>query len=288
MAFEQDGLIKVAAFSGGPIRTLTPGRDPEWGPNGFVYATTDSGTVRVPSTGGAVEYMLRAEGGEIHTVHDVLPGGGSALLEVVQGGALEVRGLDLRSGEMTPIVEGQYPRYLPSGHLVYGTADGTMMAARFDPDRMELLGTPIAVMDGLSFWSLADDGKLFYSGGAGGGNAGPTLQLVWVTRTGQASAVDPAWTFSRGGDAATGLRLSPDGFRVALREFSQGGYDIWLKRLDAGPRSRLTFDEAHEKMPVWEPGGRNVTYLSDRNGNFDVWVQGGGRKRRARAAPRPG
>ena len=24
-------------------------------------------------------------------------------------------------------------------------------------------------------------------------------------------------------------------------------------------------------MPVWEPGGRNVTYLSDRNGNFDVW-----------------
>jgi len=68
-----------------------------------------------------------------------------------------------------------------------------------------------------------------------------------------------------------GLSLSPDGSRVAVREFTQGGYDIWLKRLDTGVRSRLTFDEAHEKMPVWEPGGRNVTYLSDRNGNFDVW-----------------
>ena len=58
---------------------------------------------------------------------------------------------------------------------------------------------------------------------------------------------------------------------VALREFSQGGFDSWLKRLDTGLRSRLTFDDAHEKMPVWEPGGGNVTYLSDRNGNFDVW-----------------
>ena len=273
VAFEQDGLIKVAAFSGGPVRTLTPGRQPEWGPDGFVYATTDSGTVRVPSTGGAVEYMSRlAEGDAEHRVHGVLPGGRGALLWVAQpGGAEEIRGLDLGSGEMTPIVDGRWPRYLPSGHLVYGTADGTMMAARFDPDRMELLGTPIAVMDGLTFWSLADDGKLFYSSGGLGGAAGPRLQLAWVTRTGQASAVDPTWTFRRGIDNATRVSLSPDGSMVALREFSQGGYDIWLKRLDTGPRSRLTFDEAHEKMPVWEPGGRNVTYLSDRNGNFDVW-----------------
>jgi Tol biopolymer transport system component len=58
---------------------------------------------------------------------------------------------------------------------------------------------------------------------------------------------------------------------VALREYSEGGYDIFLKRLDAGNRTRLTFDAAHEKMPVWEPGGVNVTYLSNRNGNFDVW-----------------
>ena len=24
-------------------------------------------------------------------------------------------------------------------------------------------------------------------------------------------------------------------------------------------------------MPVWDPGGQNVTFLSDRGGNFDVW-----------------
>ena len=274
LAFQQEGEIKVAAFSGGPVRTLTEGREPEWGPDGFVYLTTDSGTVRIPSTGGAIEYVSRlAEGEQASRVYDILPNGRGALLQVVrQDGVNEVRGVDLRTGEVTPIVDGGNPRYLTSGHLVYRGVDGTMMAARFDPDQMELLSTPIAVMDGTANWSLADDGKLFYSrGGAGGGTSGPTRQLAWVTRTGQASPVDPAWTFNRGNDMATRLSLSPDGSTVALREFSDGGYDIFLKGLDAGVLRRLTFDAAHEKMPVWEPGGLNVTYLSDRDGNFDVW-----------------
>ena len=273
LAFEQDGNIRVLAFSGGPVRTLTPGSQPEWGPDGYVYATTDSGAVRVPSTGGAVEYVSRlGEGESAHFVRDVLPGGRRVLLQVaLPAGSSEIRGLDLTSGEMTPLVEGDFPRYVPSGHLVYRTGS-TMMAARFDPRRMELLGTPIAVMDGFNSFSLADDGKLYYSAGVGAGSAtGPSRQLAWVTRTGQASAVDPEWIFFRGGDEGQGWGLSPEGSRVALREFTQGGYDIWIKQLEAGPRSRLTFDDGIEKMPVWEPGGRDVTFLSNRNGNFDVW-----------------
>ncbi len=274
LAFEQDRNIRVLAFSGGPVRTLTPGSQPEWGPDGYVYATTDSGAVRVPSTGGAVEYVSRlGEGETAHFVRDVLPGGRRVLLEVARpDGSSEMRGLDVGSGETTPLVEGTFPRYVPSGHLVYRTTSGTMMAARFDPRRMELLGTPIAVMDGLTSFSLADDGKLYYAAGVGGtGASGPTLQLAWVTRTGQASAVDPEWIFSRGVDQSQGWSLSPEGSRVALRESTQAGYDIWIKQLDAGPRSRLTFEDAAETMPVWEPGGRDVTFLSNRNGNFDVW-----------------
>ena len=273
LAFEQDQNVRVLAFSGGPVRTLTPGFQPEWGPDGYVYATTDSGAVRVPSTGGAVEYVSRlGEGESAHFVRDVLPGGRRVLLVVARtDGSREIRGLDVGNGETTPLVEGDYPRYVPSGHLVYYTSN-TMMAARFDPGRMELLGTPIAVMNGLQFFSLADDGKLYYSAGAGtAGASGPTLQLAWVTRTGQASAVDPEWTFFRGADLSQGWSLSPDGSRVALRESTQGGYDIWIKQLEAGPRSRLTFDDAVETMPVWEHGGGDVTFLSNRNGNFDVW-----------------
>ena len=190
---------------------------------------------------------------------------------VIQSGGPEIRGLDLNSGEMEFIVEGGGPRYLPSGHLVYGTVDGTMMAVRFDPRKMEMEGTPVAVMDDASFWALADDGKLFYTAGSGGGGSGPTLPLDWVTRSGQATPVDPDWTFQRGIDVNQGWTISPDGSTVAVREFTAEGYDIWVKQLDTGPRSRLTFDGAHERMPVWAPGGRDVTFLSDRGGNLDVW-----------------
>jgi Tol biopolymer transport system component len=148
---------------------------------------------------------------------------------------------------------------------------GTLMAVRFDPRRAELLGTPVAVLDGVSYWDVADDGKLFYSTGGATGGAGPDLQLVWVDRTGQAVPVDPAWTFSRGTDANLGWDVSSDGSMAALRIFGGEGYDIWVKRLDTGPLSRVTFDEGMEKMPVWVPGGREVTFLSDRNGNHDVW-----------------
>ena len=272
LAFEQAGEIKVLALAGGPVRTLTSGSVPKWGPDGFVYATADSGAVRVPATGGAVEYVSRLADGDLqHEVYDVLPDARNALLMVIQSGGPEIRGLDLNSGEMEFIVEGGGPRYLPSGHLVYGTVDGTMMAVRFDPGKMEMEGTSVAVMDDASFWALADDGKLFYTAGSGGGGSGPTLRLDWVTRSGQATPVDPDWTFQRGIDVNQGWTISPDGSTVAVREFTAEGYDIWVKQLDTGPRSRLTFDGAHERMPVWAPGGRDVTFLSDRGGNLDVW-----------------
>ena len=165
-------------------------------------------------------------------------------------------------------MEGRFPRYLPSGHLVYQTG-GTMMAARFDPERLELLGTPIAVLDGASSWSLADDGKLFYTNS--GTNTGTVLQLVWVSRDGEETPVDPNWSIERGPDPNHGWSISPDGSMVAIREFTPEGYDIWVKRLDTGPFSRLTLGDSGDKIPIWEPGTSDVTFLSDRNGNHDVW-----------------
>ncbi len=269
LAFEQNGAIKVLAFSGGPVRTLMTGEDPEWGPDGFVYAATDSGAARVPAAGGAVEQLTRLADGETwHTVYDILPGGERALL-AVSGMTDEIRGLDLRSGDMKPIVFGERPRYLRSGHLVYEAEGGTMMAARFDPVKMTLLGTPIAVMDGAGYWSLADDGKLFYTTSATGG--GNITQLVWVDRRGEPTPVDPAWSVDLGPSPRHGWDLSPDASMIAIRAYTAEGFDIWVKRLETGPFSRLTFGNADERLPVWKPGGQSVTFLSDRNGNFDVW-----------------
>ena len=275
LAFTQGGEIKVLAFAGGPIRALVEGGEATWGPDGWIYAASDSGVVRVPAQGGPVESVTRTGDGEDrHIPWDVLPDGEGLLYFVIgsSGTEFEMRALELSDGETRSLGSGVAPRYLSSGHLTYGL-DGAMMAAPFDPGDMEMSGTPVTILDGLSFWSFSDDGRLFYTTGTfGGGSVEQLVQLLWVDRSGQASPIDPDWTFARGGPD-TWWSISPDGTRMAVREYTSDGNDIWIKQLDDGPRSRLTFGSAEERVPIWGPGPGDVTFLSDRDGNLDVWAK---------------
>jgi len=143
------------------------------------------------------------------------------------------------------------------GHLVY-IDDGVLMAAPFDMDDGVVTGAPVAISEGVGELSVSNDGKLLYASG----NAGATrTQLMWVTREGLATPVDPNWTFDRG-DVNSDWRISPDGSRVALREQTADGFDIWVKTLPDGPRSRLTFDPQHDASPRWSPDGGTIVYVS--------------------------
>jgi dipeptidyl aminopeptidase/acylaminoacyl peptidase len=118
-------------------------------------------------------------------------------------------------------------------------------------------------------YSLSKTGTLVYWAGDVSTNV---REFVWVDRSGAATPVDPGWSFDRGNTNA-GWSLSPDGTRLALRALTESGYDIWVKELDAGPYSRLTFNEAEESKPRWTADGRHITFLSDRSGGADVWVK---------------
>jgi len=277
LAFNQNGEVKVLALAGGPVRTLAEGDEPLWGPDGYIYLGADSGLVRVPASGGPAEELTRlAEGEDRHFTDDVLPDGRNLLYTVALDGfdSFEIRGYDLEAGESKSITPGFAATYVAaSGLLVFGMDGGVMMAAPFDPKAMELLGTPVAIMDGLAAWSISDDGKLFYTTGTTlGGTVEQVMQLLWVDRSGDAEPIDPGWTFMRGGPD-TGWTLSPDGTRLAVRERTTDGNDIWIKQLDRGPRSRLTFGGAEERMPVWGPTPSEVTFMSDRDGDLDVWTK---------------
>ena len=268
LAFVQGDGVSVLSFEGGPVITLGPGRVPRWGPDGYIYANVDSGVVRMPASGGPVEQVTRwGEGETGHAVNDFLPGGEDALMMVQAGDDIEIRALDLNTGETRSLTAGQWPRYAESGHLVY-LFEGVLMAARFDPRAMELVDSPVAIVDGVQAFTLSDDGKLFYAGGGSFGVA--PRQLVWMSRTGQATPVDPDWWFARG-NANTGWSLSPDETRIAVRAQTEDGYDIWVKELDGGPFSRITFDGSGDRKPRWAPDGETVTFLSSRASANDVW-----------------
>ncbi|PYQ51051.1 MAG: hypothetical protein DMF78_14165 [Acidobacteria bacterium] len=65
---------------------------------------------------------------------------------------------------------------------------------------------------------------------------------------------------------------------AAVIALATGGYLLYRSgqsRLPthARPLSRLTFDPGLQTQPTWSPDGRFIAYISDRSGNFDIWVR---------------
>ena len=94
------------------------------------------------------------------------------------------------------------------------------------------------------------DGTVLYRS-AGEGSLSGSFELVWVDRAGNETEVDPSGQIN---PALTGgLRLSPDGSRVAFDQINdQGSSDIFVKRLPDGPPTRITFVDGFARRPVWK------------------------------------
>jgi hypothetical protein len=68
-------------------------------------------------------------------------------------------------------------------------------------------------------------------------------------------------------------RFSPDGKRVAYGAWTRGGYrDLWLLDLASGERTRLTFDRAIDRGPVFSPDGETLYFSSDRTGIANLYA----------------
>ena len=128
--------------------------------------------------------------------------------------------------------------YLPTGHLVY-ILRGVLFAAPFDIDRLEVLGTPVPVAEGVlhdptgagaAQFSVSNDGTLVTISGA--------LQqrrLVWMDRRGKVDPLPlPEATY-------VDISLSPSGRQLAMMIRDQGGMDIWVYDLDRESLTKLTF-----------------------------------------------
>jgi len=145
---------------------------------------------------------------------------------------------------------------------------------------MALVGPATPLVDGVRvdgdvwpYYSVARNGTLLYWSGAS--TSGSDGRVVRVDRSGSVTPVDPDWLFNPG-TPEVALALSPDGERLAVKITADGGDDIWVKQLDDGPLSRLTFDDAVDRRPRWSADGRSILFNSDRlsgTGHYDLWTQ---------------
>jgi serine/threonine-protein kinase len=274
IAFSAAGAIKSVSLQGGPAVTIVAeGGGPTWGSDGLMYFTRDGIVYRVSATGGDPEAVTAPMDNTVQRYLDALPDGRGLLLTVSIGPPAQSRiatvGPD--GGEVREILAGVMARCTATGHIVYATAAGTLMAAPFDVRRLEVTGPSVALIEGVavgansnSQFALSESGTLVYATGAGS-----VSELVWVSRGGLVEPVDPAWTGEFGSPA-----LSPDGRRLAVAIQREASMDLWIKQLDRGPSIRLTFDGSRNDYPTWTPDGGSVTFTSNQAGpSFDLWTK---------------
>jgi Tol biopolymer transport system component len=88
-----------------------------------------------------------------------------------------------------------------------------------------------------------------------------------VARDGTATPIDTGWA-----GAFTSFALSRDGRSMAVGVDDGPAHDIWIKQLDHGPFTRLTFS-GQARRPTWSPDGRRVAFVRDTLAGHDVYAK---------------
>jgi eukaryotic-like serine/threonine-protein kinase len=274
--------LKRISAAGGPAITICAlngsFRGATWGPGDMIVFATDrsKGLMRVPASGGTPERLTTAaadKGESDHFWPDMLPDG-RAVLFASWNGSLQrsrIAAASIPGGQVTPLIEGTGARFSPTGHLIIAAADRTLRAVGFDARRLQVIGSPVTVVDRVGIgpygggnFAVSDVGSLVYSTEANA--AVPPRTLAWVDRMGREEAIDlPVRAY-------TDVRLSPDGARVALGAWDEQN-DIWIWDLVRRTLQRLTNDPDFNRVPVWTPDGARVASTADHGGLWNVYWQ---------------
>jgi len=281
LGFWDDAKLKKILLSGGAPVTICDISDRLLG---ATWATDDTvvfpprwagGLARVSAAGGTPQPVTKVtlkDQDRGHMWPEFLPGGKAVLYTVFTGGSLEdyqIAVVSLATGKQKILVKGgTFGRYAASGHLLYARG-GTLFAAPFDANRLEVTGAAFPVAEGVfqntnggAGYAVSGNGTLVYSGG---GMLLPERSLVWVDRKGTAT---PAAKIKR---PFSNPSLSPDGKRVALTVEAKT-YDVWLLDLERDSLTRLTFGK-DDGNPAWSPDGKRVAYQSSQAGSYNVYLR---------------
>ena len=291
IAFTGGGSLTTVSLSGAPPLTLVSegvaNSGLAWGSDGMLYFRAfDSGRLwRVSANGGESEPVTGLEPvEEAQLWPDVLPNGKGVLFtrDIGTPTTDSISVLSLETGRITTLFQGAMATYAHSGHIVYTSGEGTLFAAPFDVDRLEVTGPSRTLLEGIlvstgsaSYFALSETGVLVYRPGAGGaGDFTPT----WVGRDGSQEVLDPTlvgWFEVP--------RVSPDGRKVAVQNTAEGSAEpqIWIYDLDQETFSPLTFEGTNTR-PFWSPSGAEVEFLSDRDGESAVYARAWDRSGEAR------
>ena len=285
VAFWSSNELKKIPIGGGTPITLAPAINPNgasWSGDRILLGQANR-VVEVPANGGAPRVVLAVDEKASERVQSPqLIAGGRAVLFTLRVGSASwdessIVVHDLSTGQRKTLVRGGTDAHVvPTGHLVY-VRSATLFAMPFDEKALDVIGTPVQLdrgiqqaataASGAAQWVWADNGTVAFIPGEG--ETGDRL-LMWFSRDGkiEPTAAPPRpITFN-----TSGLRIAPDGTRVALSvetDPSGGGSaaflpatiasDIWIWDIRRNTVTRLTVN-GKATSPVWTPDSQRLCY----------------------------
>ena len=226
----------------------------DWGDDdGIVFADTTGTIQRVMIAQGNVEEVTVMAGDEkVHQWPHVLPGGRGVLYSAGDsGGDFDTSEIKVQSSNSSPPrslgVRGHHARYFSPGYLSF-VKNGSLFAVAFDLAAMEVVGSPIAVVDdiltqfgGKAGVDVSRSGNMVFVPNRPAEPA--QTRLEWVDRSGER-------TEAIGIGSYPGFQLSPDGRSVVAFPDEQ----IVVFDLERGGELRLG-PGLYGHYPSWSPTG---------------------------------
>ena len=296
-----DGISKVSISGGPALPVTTSGSNPHWGFDDTIVYNVGGALYRVSSSGGDPPVLLDSDSVSVSRPH-LLPNGKAIVFGISPGGDplnSRILILEIETGDVRELVaSGNQPRYVSTGHLLYGHGDGALLGVPFDVETLQVTGAPVTLLPslavsggGASQFGVSNNGTLIYATTAGG-DSGATGQspLMWVDMEGNETPL-PLRTAG-----ARTPRLSPEESRIAY--WSDG--QVWVYDIETGTNTQLTF-EGTSRGPIWSPDGLFVYFMSVRPGTDgpdlfrkaadgaseaeQLWRRGGGERTLTSIAP---
>jgi serine/threonine-protein kinase len=274
-------IKKIPVLGGAPVTVcnVNISNGASWGEDENIIAgiAAQSPLYRVPSAGGPRQTLTKFGPGELtHRWPQVLPGAHAVLftaspsLNAMDNANIEA--ISLQTGKIKILVGGgYYGRYLPSGHIVY-VHQGALVGVRFNPERLEVLGSPVPILEDVAANPATGGGQFDFSAAASGTfvyvagkNAAKAWQMAWLDNSGKLQPLIAA------PGAYAHPRISPDGLRLA---FIENG-DIYIHDVQRDATNRLTFS-GHTNSPVWAQDSKHLIFQSASNRSVIYWARSDG------------
>jgi serine/threonine protein kinase len=277
-----DYKLKKVSLRGGSSVTMADNAayiGGSWADDDTIYfeKSFTSGVYAVAAGGGQARQVTQPAKTDdrAHLWPDVLPGGRGLIFTVWTGRSFNdarIEGLSFKTGKRKVLITGGTGgRYLSNGYLAYGRS-GTLFTVPFDPERLEVQGAPVPMIEGVmtgasngdAGFAVSQNGTLAFQPGI---FTSFQRNLQWMDRSGKATNITDEvkpYTFAA---------LSPDGKRIALT-LQSSTFDVWVYDLERDTLTKASFG-GDDYQPRWSPDGKMFAYNSSKSGHMQVYVKRG-------------